>query len=381
MTHLEEQLRATFGGQPVLVTGHTGFKGSWLTLWLETLGARVWGYALEPDTTPAMFNLLHLAESCEHHVVGDIRDRDLLHATIREAAPSFIFHLAAQPLVRRSYTDPLYTIQTNVLGTANLLDAIRLAASPCTVVVVTSDKCYENREWPFAYREVDALGGHDVYSASKAGAELVTASYRNSFFPPAQLAQHGVALATARAGNVIGGGDWAQNRIVPDSVSALAQRTPISVRNPLATRPWQHVLEPLLGYLRLAQRMASHSDPLRASYCSPWNFGPLPDGIATVQRVVELLIAEWGSGSWSDCSDPTAPHEAHTLRLSVDKAVAGLGWKPRWNLRQAIKHTVDWYKVADSSQSAATLRATTLAQIAEYLSPDAVDGTAITGTA
>jgi len=251
------ELRASFAGKRVLVTGHTGFKGSWLTLWLADLGAEVTGYALAPDTTPALFERAGVEKRCRS-IISDVRDAARLAAVVKEAKPDVILHLAAQPLVRLSYEQPLETLQTNVLGTANLLEAVRAAGRPCAVVVVTSDKCYENREWLYGYREDEAMGGHDVYSMSKGAAELVTASWRRSFFHPQRLAQHGVAIASARAGNVVGGGDWARDRIVPDAIAALAAGQAIPVRNPDGVRPWQHVLEPLGGYLLLGARLMSN---------------------------------------------------------------------------------------------------------------------------
>jgi len=271
-----------FRGRRVLVTGHTGFKGSWLSLWLRELGADVTGYALAADD-PSMFRALELQSICDS-IENDIRDADALTDVIDRVRPDFVFHLAAQSLVLASYDDPLATIQTNVIGTANVLDALRRIGHPCTAIIVTSDKCYENREWVYAYRENEPMGGHDVYSMSKGAAELVVASYRRSFFDDAKI-----RVASARAGNVIGGGDWAENRIVPDAIRALSSSQPIDVRNPHAIRPWQHVLDPLGGYLLLASRLAND-----AQCADAWNFGPVAEDTRTVEELVERVIAAWG---------------------------------------------------------------------------------------
>ncbi len=358
-----DELRAAYAGKRVLVTGHTGFKGAWLTLWLADLGAEVTGYALAPDTTPALFDRARAGVACRS-VIADVRDSARLAAVVREVRPDVILHLAAQALVRRSYQQPLETLQTNVLGTAHLLEAVRAAGRPCAVVVVTSDKCYENREWLYGYREDEPLGGHDVYSMSKGATELVTASWRRSFFPLQRLAQHGVAIATARAGNVVGGGDWAQDRIVPDAIAALAAGRPIPVRNPAGVRPWQHVLEPLGGYLLLGARLQG---PQGAAHAEAWNFGPRPEDARPVREVVEALIAAWGSGRWDDRHDPSAPHEAGLLRLSIDKATARLGWSPRWGFRQTFQRTADWYRAFHEGASDQALADLCRAQIHDYL--------------
>jgi CDP-glucose 4,6-dehydratase len=357
------ELRAAYAGRRVLVTGHTGFKGSWLTTWLADLGAEVTGYALAPDTTPALFERAGVASRCRS-VIADVRDLARLTAVVREARPEVILHLAAQPLVRLSYQQPLETLQVNVLGTAHLLEAVRSAGRPCAVVVVTSDKCYENHERSEGYREDEPMGGHDVYSMSKGAAELVTASWRRSFFHPRRLAQHGVAVATARAGNVVGGGDWAMDRIVPDAVAALSAGRAIPVRNPGAIRPWQHVLEPLGGYLLLGARLLG---PEAAAFAEPWNFGPRLEDARPVRDVVEAIIAAWGSGTWEDRHEAGALHEAGLLRLSVDKAAARLGWAPRWHFDETFGRTVGWYRAFHEGASADALAELCRTQIHEYL--------------
>jgi CDP-glucose 4,6-dehydratase len=359
----EAQLRSAYSGRRVLVTGHTGFKGSWLTLWLTGLGAEVTGYALAPDTSPSLFERIGLVRDCRS-VIADVRDAERLTAVVEECRPEMILHLAAQPLVRRSYERPMETLGVNVMGTGNLLEAVRAAHRPCAVVVVTSDKCYENREWLWGYREDEAMGGHDVYSMSKGAAELVTAAWRRSFFPPQRVAEHGVSLATARAGNVMGGGDWAADRIVVDSIAALAGGRPIPVRSPASIRPWQHVLEPLSGYLWLGARLLG---PERASACEAWNFGPRQEDARPVRELVETLIRHWGSGSWVDCHDPAAPHEARQLRLSIEKALTRLGWGPRWRFDVAVQRTVQWYRAFHSGASANELADLCRRQIHEYL--------------
>jgi CDP-glucose 4,6-dehydratase len=349
-----EGLVNAFRGRRVFVTGHTGFKGCWLTLWLEELGAQVSGYALAA-TDPSMFRALELEKSYES-LERDVRDVDELTAALDQARPDFIFHLAAQSLVLTSYQDPLATIHTNVLGTANLLEALRRLGRPCVAVIVTSDKCYENREWDYAYRENEAMGGHDVYSMSKGAAELVVASYRRSFFVNGDI-----RVASARAGNVIGGGDWAENRIVPDSIRALSRGAAIDVRNPHAIRPWQHVLEPLSGYLRLATRLAEQPELAEA-----WNFGPFPEDARTVGELAERVIHAWGDGTWT--TEPREqPHEAGTLRLAIDKAMVRLQWRPRWRFDDAVDRTVAWYKAAHAGATAEQLRELTRSQIRDYL--------------
>jgi CDP-glucose 4,6-dehydratase len=331
-----------WAGRRVLVTGHTGFKGSWLLLWLRQLGAEVWGYALEPDPEPNLFRQVicfHPPGLHWQHHFGDLSDGHGLASWVEQCQPEVVFHLAAQSLVRHSYADPLGTWATNVLGSLNLLEVLKPLQHTCAVVMVTTDKVYENREWPYGYRESDRLGGHDPYSASKASAELAIASWRASFCGNADHQTPFLRIATARAGNVIGGGDWAADRILPDAIRALAKGEPIAIRNPRATRPWQHVLEPLGGYLCLAEALTKDLDPP----CEPFNFGPYLESNRTVQELVHTILDYW-PGQWIDQSDPAAPHEAGLLHLQIDKSHHRLGWKPRWNYRTTIERTVGWYR-------------------------------------
>jgi CDP-glucose 4,6-dehydratase len=333
-----------FDGARVLVTGHTGFKGSWLCEWLLSLGADVTGFALEPDTNPSLFDQLGLAGRLHHHV-GDIRSAATVEKLVVDTNPQFVFHLAAQPLVRRSYREAHYTWETNVMGTVNVLEALRRLESPCVGVMVTTDKCYENREWLFGYRENDPLGGHDPYSSSKAAAELAIASWRSSFFGSG----HPVRVASARAGNVIGGGDWAEDRIVPDCVRALSRQEPIQVRNPAATRPWQHVLEPDSGYLAIASALALRPDDGRLD--SAFNIGPGADGNKPVRRIVEESLIHW-PGTWRDSSHVGAVHEASLLQLDNRRIQSLVGWQPVWSFQDAVKRTITWYRdvlVGDAS--------------------------------
>ena len=332
---------AAFSGRSVFLTGHTGFKGSWLAIWLSRLGAHVTGYALAPPSEPSNFVVSEVAGLLSAHHEADLRDGPRLIQALQAADPDVVFHLAAQSLVRASYDAPRETFEVNTIGTASLLEAVRAHGKPCVVVLITSDKCYENLERDGGYRESDRMGGHDPYSASKGAAELLIASYRRSFFPPERIAEHGIKVASTRAGNVIGGGDWGEDRIVTDIVRALSTGQPVAVRNPQAVRPWQHVVEPLAGYLTLAARMLSSDDP---RLCSAWNFGPIFGEEATVAELVDRFIATWGSGSWSDVHDPGQPHEAGILRLRIDKALAELPWKPRWNLSESIRRTARWYR-------------------------------------
>jgi CDP-glucose 4,6-dehydratase len=337
-------LTETYADRRVFVTGHTGFKGAWLAEWLVTLGAEVTGYALNPPTEPSLFVALDLGARLKH-VVADVREGGRLAAEVQAAQPSVVFHLAAQPLVLRAYAEPHETFETNVMGTVNVLQAARTCPSVKAVVIVTSDKCYQNHEDGRPFRETDAMGGHDPYSASKGCAELVTAAYRDSFFA------NGASVASARAGNVIGGGDWAADRIIPDSVRALAAGKPIVVRNPDAVRPWQHVLEPLAGYLRLAELMLSEGH----RYEGAWNFGPTGEsGDHPVRWVVERFLGEWGSGAWETTGGTgPKPHEAHHLSLDSAKARAQLGWTPVWDSETAVQQTASWYRDYYRSPAAA----------------------------
>ncbi len=369
-------LRNAFAGKRVLVTGHTGFKGSWLCEWLLKLDAEVFGYSLPPPTSPALFNQLGLAPRL-HHQVGDIRDSDAVARAVDDAQPDYILHLAAQSLVRLSYVQPVETYATNVMGTVNILQALQGRSKPCAVVVVTTDKCYENREWLYGYREEDPLGGHDPYSSSKAAAEIAVASWRNSFFSAAKIVvgkAPPVGIATARAGNVIGGGDWALDRIVPDCVRALSQGAAIVVRNPRATRPWQHVLEPLGGYLLLGARLsaaltnASSSGPAAeelARLCGPFNFGPGLDSNRPVRDMVTEVLRSW-PGKWDDHSSPDAVHEAQLLQLAVDKAHHVLGWRGRWNFSETVAKTISWYRECQTLAAPEDVRAVSQRQIMEY---------------
>lgn len=343
-------------GRRVLVTGHTGFKGGWLALWLARLGAEVTGYALPPATSPALFACARI-KALVRHVEGDVRDLEHLGRVWRETRPEAVFHLAAQPLVRQSYRDPLTTVTTNTLGTVHVLELARRAEEPVGLVLVTSDKCYENLEWERGYREDDRLGGHDVYSGSKAAAELLIQSYRRSFFDGR------VAAASARAGNVIGGGDWSADRLVPDAIAALTAGRDIEVRSPAAVRPWQHVLEPLSGYLLLACRLLDPDVESRRRAAGAWNFGPTPDNTRTVADLVGALVDRWGDGRWVACARADEPHEAGLLRLDISKAQRGLGWRPRWDFGRAVAATVDWYR---AYAAGGDMRAVSEAQIAEY---------------
>lgn len=337
-------------GRSVLMTGHTGFKGSWLSIWLTLMGARVTGYALPPERSADLVSAAHIPERIAEHETGDIQDLDSLRSAVRRSRPDVILHLAAQSLVREGYRRPRDTFGVNVMGTVNLLEVVRELDRPCAVLVVTSDKCYENHGASTAHIESDALGGSDPYSASKAAAELVVAAYRRCWFPPEAIGQHGVKLASVRAGNVIGGGDWAADRIIPDCVRAVQAGEAVALRNPEAIRPWQHVLEPLSGYLLLADRMLTDdAEPL----CTAWNFGPDPSQNARVRDLAEEFLQAWGAGSWRNDSRPDSPKEEPVLRLDSTQAERRLGWRGQWDWREAIRRTVDWYRQWNNGQGAA----------------------------
>ena len=323
-----------WAGKRVFLTGHTGFKGSWMALWLQQMGAEVTGFALAPPTTPALFDVARVADGMTS-IIGDIRDRAELERALVSADPEIVIHMAAQPLVRASYDDPVGTYATNVMGTVHLLEAVRKAPAVRACVVVTTDKCYENREWPWGYREDEAMGGYDPYSNSKGCAELVTSAYRRSFFNEGKT-----ALASGRAGNVIGGGDWADDRLIPDILRAVAKGEPVLIRNPISIRPWQHVLEPVGGYLVLAQ--ALWDNPGAAA--EAWNFGPRDDDARPVQWIVERMCAAWGDGASWALDKNVQPHEARYLKLDISKARAGLHWAPRWTLNQALESIVAWHR-------------------------------------
>lgn len=344
-THLADYYK----GKRVFLTGHTGFKGSWMLSWLHALGAEVKGYALAPDNEADHFNIIKGAELCES-VIGDIRDKNKLEKEIIDFQPDYIFHLAAQPLVRLSYQIPSETFEVNAIGTAHVLDAVRKLVKPCVVILITTDKVYENKEWHYPYRETDRLGGYDPYSASKACAELIISSYRNSFFPTEGYETHQKSIASARAGNVIGGGDWAKDRIIPDIVRALSKNEPIEVRNPDAVRPWQHVLEPIGGYLHLGTKMTD--DPIR--YADAWNFGPFMEDNLTVKQLVESAIEIWGMGSYHTPQYDKPLHEAKLLKLDINKTVNELKWRPKMNAETAIKWTLQHYQEKLSNSNSVT---------------------------
>lgn len=327
-----------YKGKRVFLTGHTGFKGSWLLTWLHMLGAEVKGYALAPQTDLDLYNTIHGDSLCQS-VIADIQDKTRLEKELIAFEPDYVFHLAAQPLVRLSYEIPSETFAVNAIGTAYILDAIRQLKKPCVVILITTDKVYENKEWHYPYRETDRLGGYDPYSASKACAELVINSYRNSFFNLANFHQHQKAVASARAGNVIGGGDWAKDRIIPDIVRALSKGELITVRNPAAIRPWQHVLEPLGGYLHLGTKLTDN--PI--AFADSWNFGPLPEDNLTVEELVKLSIHCWGGGNYLKANTDGEPHEAGLLKLDISKTVNEIHWKPKFQARKAIQETLSWY--------------------------------------
>jgi CDP-glucose 4,6-dehydratase len=345
-------------GKRVFVTGHTGFKGSWLSLWLQELGAEVTGYALAPPTNPSLYELAHVEEGMTSHM-GDIRDLSSLTAAISSTCPEIIIHMAAQPLVRHSYENPLETYSTNVMGVVNLFEAVRSTESVRVVLNITTDKCYENREWVWGYREDEPMGGRDPYSSSKGCAELITAAYKSSYFNPDNYDRHGVAIATARAGNVIGGGDWAKDRLIPDILRSFSNNLPVYVRNPTAIRPWQHVLEPLRGYLMLAECLYEHG----AAFSQPWNFGPNDDDAKPVSWIIERMANLWGDGVSWEVDGNVHPHEANFLKLDISKARHSLGWTPILKLDHALEYIVDWAK---SVRAGACFRDKTVEQIRIY---------------
>lgn len=332
--------RKFWNGRRVFLTGHTGFKGSWLCLWLKALGADVTGYALEPPTMPSLFEQAAVGDSVRT-ITADVRDFDRLRRVLDECRPEVVIHMAAQTVVRRGYDDPMETYSTNVMGTVNLFEALRQLRHQCAVVNVTSDKCYENREWVWGYREADRLGGRDPYSNSKACAELVTGAFRDSFFPAEKYPEHGIAVATARAGNVIGGGDWTTCQLIPDLMRAFLAGQTCLIRNPAATRPWQFVLEPLRGYLLLAERLSEHPDV----FGTGWNFGPVFEDAKPVSWIADRLAGLWGIGANWDQDGAVHPHEAHALILDASKAKYSLGWSPLLPLDPALEWIVDWYRL------------------------------------
>ena len=359
---MTESTTPLWHGKRVFLTGHTGFKGGWLALWLASKGAIVRGYSLDPYTTPSLFDIAKIGTVVED-IRGDIRDGKHLDQALTSFAPEVVFHMAAQPLVRYSYQDPIGTFETNVLGTARVLDAVRRTPSVRAVVSVTTDKCYENKEWLWAYREIDPLGGYDPYSSSKACAEIVSAGFRQSYFPVDKIADHRCGVATARAGNVIGGGDWSTDRLIPDLVRGFVAGEPALIRRPNAIRPWQHVLEPLHGYILLAEKLI-HPEPVQAGqYATAFNFGPSEDDAQTVGWIVERMVRFWGQkASWVLDPEPGV-HEAGYLKLDASRARAELGWQPRLRLETALEWLVTWYKAQAAGEDMHQL---TLAQIAAY---------------
>ena len=353
--------KAFWRGRRVLVTGHSGFKGGWLSLWLECLGAEVTGYALAPASSPNLYESANVASGLKESVFADIRDLNRLCGVIRAERPEIVIHMAAQPLVRSSYADPIETYSVNVVGTVTLLEAIRRAGGVRAVVSVTSDKCYENREWAWGYRESDPMGGFDPYSSSKGCAELATAAMRASFFHPAAWSEHKVAVASARAGNVIGGGDWAEDRLVPDLIRAFTAGRAAAVRRPEAVRPWQHVLEPLSGYLVLAERLVEDGP----AYAEGWNFGPEESDAREVAWLAKRVSELWGEGARCEGDRGIHPHEATFLKLDCSKARARLGWRPRWRLDRALEETVAWYH---AFYRGTDIRALSVGQIEAYSS-------------
>jgi CDP-glucose 4,6-dehydratase len=341
-------------GRKVLVTGHTGFKGSWLSLWLQLLEADVAGFALKPSTTPALFTLADVSQGMTS-IIGDVRNFDQVLGAFKDHRPEIVIHMAAQPLVRASYQAPIETYATNVMGTVHVLEAARQVDSVKTIINVTTDKCYENQEWYWGYRENDTLGGYDPYSNSKACAELVTSAYRSSYFNLT-----GIGLASARAGNVIGGGDWADDRLIPDIIRACMEQRAVSIRNPSAIRPWQHVLEPLNAYLLLAEKL--YFDP--AAYAAGWNFGPEENDVKPVGWIADYIVKRWSQASSWALDEQTHPHEATYLKLDCSKARAQLGWQPRWDIKKGLSETIDWYQAFQAEEN---MREKTIEQILNFV--------------
>jgi len=346
-----------WNGKRVLLTGHTGFKGSWMSVWLKEMGAKLTGFALPPPTSPSLFEDAHVAEGMTS-VIGDIRDPAAVRKVFADTQPEIVIHMAAQPLVRESYNFPVETYAINVMGTVNLLEAVRHTPGIRSVVIVTTDKCYENREWVWGYRENEPMGGYDPYSSSKGCAELVTSSYRHSYFNPSQYGTHKVALASARAGNVIGGGDWADDRLIPDIMRAVMAGTPVNIRSPYATRPWQHVLEPVGAYLQLAQKLFSDGP----AYSESWNIGPRNDEARDVEYIVRTICNNWGEGASFQIDSNPQPHEAGYLQLDISKIENRLGWHPVWHLPVTLEKTVSWYKAYAQGEDARDLCLTQLRQ-------------------
>jgi len=355
---MENLFNNIYKNRKVLVTGHTGFKGSWLCLLLNQLGADVYGYALEPPTNPSLFNEAKIGELITSFI-GDIRDLAYLQEVIHKVQPEIVIHMAAQPLVRESYKIPVETYAVNVMGTVHLLEACRHTQSVKAIVNVTTDKCYENREWHWGYRENEPMGGYDPYSNSKGCSELVTASYRNSYFNQAKYNEHGVAVASARAGNVIGGGDWADDRLIPDFIRAISKGEEVKIRSPYAIRPWQHVLEPLTGYLTLAAKLFTEG----ATYAQGWNFGPDDNDAQNVEWITKTICDLWGNGASFEVDTNPQPHEANYLKLDCSKAKAELGWVPKWNIETTLKTIVDWNKAFIKGEN---IREVTINQINQY---------------
>jgi len=343
----------------VLITGHTGFKGSWLCLLLHQLGADVYGYALEPPTQPSLFEGAKIDELITSHI-GDIRNLEYLNQVIKKVEPEIVIHLAAQPLVRESYKNPVETYSINVMGTVNLLEACRNIPSVKAIVIVTSDKCYENKEWHWGYRENEPMGGYDPYSNSKGCSELVTSAYRSSYFNPTDYAKHGVALASARAGNVIGGGDWADDRLIPDFIRAITKGEKVTIRSPYAIRPWQHVMEPLTGYLLLAGKLLTQGP----AFAQAWNFGPDDSDAKSVEWIIKTICKMWGNGASFEIDTNPQPHEANYLKLDCSKVKNELGWFPKWDILTALKSIVDWNKAYINKRN---VREITINQINDYL--------------